>query len=175
MVFITIGLANNPLFANSSRRSSGDKEFSKMVARHHAAVVTSGTFWLKAPRKLLWVICMVAGGRFLKYSKWEDFGTNLGLRSGNKPEMITAHKLARIFHRLWTSGEHYTDPGIDAYEQQYLDRILKNLKIKAQAFGLELIPISDSTLGVIILSKSNTVIKINEEAVLDRSRTAPVM
>ncbi|MEH2084299.1 MAG: IS110 family transposase [Nostoc sp.] len=57
----------------------------------------------------------------------------------------TAHKLARIFYRLWTSGEHYTDPGIDAEEQQYRDRILKNLKIKAQAFGLELIPISNAT------------------------------
>jgi hypothetical protein len=57
----------------------------------------------------------------------------------------TAHKLARIFYRLWTSGDRYTDPGIDAYEQQYRDRILKNLKIKAQAFGLELIPISTPT------------------------------
>ncbi|WP_375492296.1 hypothetical protein [uncultured Nostoc sp.] len=36
----------------------------------------------------------------------------------------------------------YTDPGIDAYEQQYRERTLKNLKKKAQAFGLELIPIS---------------------------------
>jgi hypothetical protein len=60
----------------------------------------------------------------------------------------TAHKLARIFYRLWTSGDcprgsaegnRYTDPGIDAYEQSVRDRILKNLKIKAQAFGLELI------------------------------------
>ncbi|WP_337884136.1 hypothetical protein [Fischerella thermalis] len=61
MVFITIGLANNALFANSSRRSSGDKEFSsKMVARHHAAVVTSDTLetfmgnmygsWRKIPK-----------------------------------------------------------------------------------------------------------------------------
>ena len=39
----------------------------------------------------------------------------------------------------------YTDPGIDAYEQSVRDRILKNLKIKAQAFGLELIPISTPT------------------------------
>ncbi|HIK03976.1 MAG TPA: IS110 family transposase, partial [Trichormus sp. M33_DOE_039] len=39
----------------------------------------------------------------------------------------------------------YTDPGLDAYEQQYRERTLKNLKKKAQAFGLELIPISDST------------------------------
>jgi hypothetical protein len=57
----------------------------------------------------------------------------------------TAHKLARIFYRLWTSGDRYIDPGIDAYEQQYRDCILKNLKIKAQAFGLELIPISTPT------------------------------
>jgi transposase len=57
----------------------------------------------------------------------------------------TAHKLARIFYRLWTSGDAYADPGIDAYEQHYRDRMLNNLKKKAQAFGLELIPISDST------------------------------
>ncbi len=37
--------------------------------------------------------------------------------------MITAHILARIFHPLWTPGEHYTHPGIDAYNQQYRDRI----------------------------------------------------
>lgn len=63
------------------------------------------------------------------------------------PKAITAaaHKLARIFYRLWTSGNTYSDPGIDAYEQQYRDRILKNLQKKAQAFGLELIPISNAT------------------------------
>jgi hypothetical protein len=57
----------------------------------------------------------------------------------------TAHKLARIFYRLWSSAEHYTDPGIDAYEQQYREITLKHLKKKAQAFGLELIPISHAT------------------------------
>jgi hypothetical protein len=31
---------------------------------------------------------------------------------------------------------------IDAYEQQYQERMLKNLQKKAQALGLELIPIS---------------------------------
>ncbi|MDV2990393.1 MAG: hypothetical protein N4J56_000047 [Chroococcidiopsis sp. SAG 2025] len=56
----------------------------------------------------------------------------------------TAHKLARIFYRLWTTGNLYTDPGLDAYEQQYRERP-QNLKQKAQAFGLELIPISDPT------------------------------
>jgi transposase len=63
------------------------------------------------------------------------------------PKAITAaaHKLARIFYRLWTSGDAYTDPGIDAYEQRYRDRMFHNLKKKAQAFGLELIPISNPT------------------------------
>jgi hypothetical protein len=87
--FITIGLANNAPVANSSRRSSGDEEFSRMVARHHAAVVTSGTFFAKSAKKTV-MGNMVAGGKFLKYSKWENFGTTLGLRAGNKPEMITA-------------------------------------------------------------------------------------
>ncbi len=31
----------------------------------------------------------------------------------------TAHKLARIFYRLWTTGEDFVDAGVDAYEQQY--------------------------------------------------------
>ena len=37
------------------------------------------------------------------------------------PKAITAaaHKLARIFYHLWTSGDIYSDPSIDAYEHQY--------------------------------------------------------
>jgi transposase len=74
------------------------------------------------------------------------FYRRLATRLG-APKAITAtaHKLARIFYRLWTSGDHYTDPGIDAYEQQYQERMLKNLKKKAQALGLQLIPISTPT------------------------------
>ena len=34
----------------------------------------------------------------------------------------TAHKLARIFYRLWTSGGNYQDPGMDYYEQRYQQR-----------------------------------------------------
>ena len=63
------------------------------------------------------------------------------------PKAITAaaHKLARIFYRLWTSGAAYADPGIDAYEQKYHERTVNNLKKKAQAFGMKLIPISNAT------------------------------
>ena len=51
----------------------------------------------------------------------------------------TAHKLARIFYHLWTQGGTYTAPGIDAYEQQYRERVVKNLKRKAQALGFKLV------------------------------------
>lgn len=63
------------------------------------------------------------------------------------PKAITAaaHKLARIFYRLWTCGDTFIDSGLDAYEQHYQERVLNNLKKKAQAFGLELTPISDPT------------------------------
>ena len=54
----------------------------------------------------------------------------------------TAHKIARMFYRMWTTAGQYTDPGMDYYEQQYHDRIVKNLQKKAGALGLELVPIS---------------------------------
>jgi transposase len=52
----------------------------------------------------------------------------------------TAHKLARIFYRLWTTGEAYSDPGIEAYEQQYQQRTLAYLQKKAQALGFDMVP-----------------------------------
>jgi len=53
--------------------------------------------------------------------------------------LLPPTKSARIFYRLWTSGDAYTDPGIDAYEQQYRHWSIKNLKKKAFALGFELI------------------------------------
>jgi exopolysaccharide biosynthesis protein len=87
--FITIGLANNATFANTIVKTSGDEEFSKLVARYRASVVANGTFFAKTVNKTV-MGNMVAGGRFVKYSQWENFGTTLGLRVGNKPEMVTA-------------------------------------------------------------------------------------
>ncbi|MBR8835157.1 MAG: IS110 family transposase [Stigonema ocellatum SAG 48.90 = DSM 106950] len=57
----------------------------------------------------------------------------------------TAHKLARMFYRMWTHAGEYIDPGMDYYEQQYQDLILKNLQKKANALGLELVPKSGDT------------------------------
>ena len=54
------------------------------------------------------------------------------------PKAITAaaHKLARIFYHLWSRCETYSDPGVEAYQQQYRERTLKQLQRKAQALGL---------------------------------------
>lgn len=52
----------------------------------------------------------------------------------------TAHKLARIFYHLWTSNQSYVDPGMDADQQKYQERIVKNLKKKALTLGFDLVP-----------------------------------
>ncbi len=52
----------------------------------------------------------------------------------------TAHKIARIFYRLWTSGGNYRDLGADYYEQRYQQRIVNNLEKKAHSLGYQLIP-----------------------------------
>ncbi len=55
----------------------------------------------------------------------------------------TAHKLARIFYRMWTTPGQYSDPGMDYYEQKYQELMLKNLQNKADALGLQLVPKSE--------------------------------
>ncbi|MBE7384073.1 MAG: IS110 family transposase [Leptolyngbya sp. SIO1E4] len=51
----------------------------------------------------------------------------------------TAHKLARIFYRLWRDGTAYEDPGADVYEKRYRQRLVKNLQRKAHSLGLMLV------------------------------------
>lgn len=62
------------------------------------------------------------------------------------PKAITAaaHKLARIFYKLWKQGEQYVDPGIDAYEKNYRERALKQLQRKAQSLGCKIVPQNES-------------------------------
>ena len=69
------------------------------------------------------------------------FYRRIRTRSG-APKAITAtaHKLARIFYHLWTTGENFIDAGADAYEQQYQQRVLKHLKHRAKQMGFDLVP-----------------------------------
>jgi transposase len=66
------------------------------------------------------------------------------------PKAITAaaHKLARLFYRLWTTGQAYCDPGMDYYEQQFRERTLHNLQQKARSMGFELVAQPELTEGV---------------------------
>lgn len=53
----------------------------------------------------------------------------------------TAHKLARLIYTLMTKGEEYVDKGQDYFEEQYQQRVMKNLKKKALAMGFSLTPV----------------------------------
>jgi exopolysaccharide biosynthesis protein len=123
---ITMGLAKNASFANTIQKTSGDEEFSKLVARYKAAVVANGTFFAKNPQKTV-MGNMVAGGKFVKYSPWENFGTTLGLGVGNKPEMVTARVEGKpewdkhwfsltCGPRLLRQGEIWLNPSIEGFK-----------------------------------------------------------
>ncbi len=88
-VFLGIGLAHNATQANNSKVTKGDEDFGRMVRRYKAAVTVNGTFFSMDQQKRV-MGNMVSGGRFLKYSPWENYGTTLGIRSGNRLEMLTA-------------------------------------------------------------------------------------
>jgi transposase len=51
----------------------------------------------------------------------------------------TAHKLSRIFYRMWKNREAYEDPGVDYYELKFRNRSLRSLTKRAAALGFQLI------------------------------------
>ena len=61
----------------------------------------------------------------------------------------TAHKLARLIYSMLKHGTEYVDQGQDYYEQQYQDRVMKNLKHRAALMGFALIPSSADNGSVV--------------------------
>jgi transposase len=57
-----------------------------------------------------------------------------------KATTATAHKLARMVYFMLKNRTSYVDPGVTYYEQQYRDRTIRNLKRRAAALGLQLVP-----------------------------------
>lgn len=51
----------------------------------------------------------------------------------------TARKLACLFYRLLKFGDKYLEQGMDYYETKYKERVIKNLKNRAQELGYNLI------------------------------------
>ncbi len=54
----------------------------------------------------------------------------------------TAHKIARIYYHLIKTGEEYVDKGAKAYEEKQKERMLKNLRKRAQGYGFKLVPVA---------------------------------
>ena len=61
----------------------------------------------------------------------------------DKPKAIAAaaHKLARLIYSMLTKGQEYTDQGQDYYEQHYRERALRQLNLRAQKMGMQLVPV----------------------------------
>jgi len=60
----------------------------------------------------------------------------------------TAHKLARIFYSMLKHGTQYVDQGQGYYEQQYRDRVMKNLKKRAASMGFDLVATNEINTGL---------------------------
>ncbi len=64
-------------------------------------------------------------------------------RSGGPAAVTaTAHKLARIIYAMLKNRQPYHDDGADSYEQQYRDRMVRNLQRQATRLGFHLEPSS---------------------------------
>ena len=60
-----------------------------------------------------------------------------GARVANK---ATARKIAELYYRLMKYGFDYVEQGLEEYEKQYKEKMLKSLTKKAQQMGMELVP-----------------------------------
>jgi len=69
------------------------------------------------------------------------FYRRLSARIGKaKAVTATARKIAVLFYNAMRYGMKYQDPGVDKYEQDYKDRVLKNLRRRAAGLGFKLQP-----------------------------------
>lgn len=69
------------------------------------------------------------------------FYRRLAGRIGNaKAVTATARKIAVLFYNAMRHGMDYRDPGADHYEQQYRERVIKQLHRRAAQFGYLLQP-----------------------------------
>lgn len=69
------------------------------------------------------------------------FYRRLSARIGKaKAVTATARKIAVLFYNAMRYGMEYKDPGAEQYEKEYRDRVMKNLKRRADEFGMELHP-----------------------------------
>jgi hypothetical protein len=64
----------------------------------------------------------------------------------SKAITATAHKLARLMYSMRKHGTAYVAQGLEAYEQQYRERVVKNLSRKARRLGYALVKPGEATV-----------------------------
>ena len=73
------------------------------------------------------------------------FYRRLAARAGKAKAIVAlAAKLARIVYKMLRFRTAFIDLGVQAYEQRYQDRVLRNLQRRAKALGFQLSPMSHS-------------------------------
>ena len=71
---------------------------------------------------------------------FEIIGTLSRMLGAPKAITATARKIATIYFRMLATGEEFIELGQDAYERQYQQRLLSNLRRKATRLGFSLVP-----------------------------------
>ena len=61
-------------------------------------------------------------------------------RGAPKAVTATARKIATIYYRMLATGQDFIELGQDAYENNYRERLLRNLNRKATRLGYSLVP-----------------------------------
>lgn len=128
--YMSIALPHGALEANSSFVTYGDETFDSFVKRCHGAVLMNGTFFSKDAEKRV-MGNLVSEGRFLKYSRWENYGTTLGIKEGNQLEMVTARAEGQprwddhwfsltCGPRLLRKGEVWVYPEIEGFTDSHV-------------------------------------------------------
>lgn len=117
---------------------------SKQVANRAAATLRMAAFTLFNPQSAL--------GAYLRRQR-----SRLG---APKATTATAHKLARLVYAMLKHGTAYVDAGQDFYEERYRDRVVQNLKHKAQEMGYQLVDISGSQLNAARLQNQQVAFKL---------------
>lgn len=128
--FISILLPHDVDLANTATIDHGAEIFDSYVAQHHGAVMLNGTFFSKDKQQRV-MGNLVAGGKFMKYSQWENYGTTLGIKTGNDLEMVTAraegqpHWEQHWFSltcgpRLLRNGEVWVYPDIEGFTDSHV-------------------------------------------------------
>lgn len=129
-IFLSVLLPNDTFEANTNTISHGAETFENFVAKHRGAVMMNGTFFSKDKEQRV-MGNLVAAGKFMKYSRWENYGTTLGIKENNDLEMVTAraegqpHWETHWFSltcgpRLVRQGEIWVHPDIEGFTDSHV-------------------------------------------------------